>query len=68
MLVLRPADASEATVAWKLAMENVDNSHSSDFFSSEYCGSSFSEVIDIKMLCKLQRVPILPKHVRVNRT
>ena len=24
MLVLRPADASEATVAWKLAMENVD--------------------------------------------
>lgn len=25
MLVLRPADAAEATVAWKLAMENVDS-------------------------------------------
>lgn len=25
MLVLRPADAAEATVAWKMAMENVDS-------------------------------------------
>ena len=24
MLVLRPADAEETTIAWKLAMENID--------------------------------------------
>ena len=37
MLVLRPADAEETTIAWKLAMENMLYSDRIDLFSSEYC-------------------------------
>ena len=41
MLVLRPADGTETTVAWKMALANYQHSHSSYPFKTEYKGSSF---------------------------
>ena len=40
MLVLRPADAEETTIAWKLAMENVYTPDCINPVSSEYCQPS----------------------------
>ncbi len=36
MLVLRPADAEETTVAWKLAMENTSNPNRFEFLPPEH--------------------------------
>jgi transketolase len=36
MLVLRPADAAEATVAWKMAMENSKNTYCAGAFQTKY--------------------------------
>ncbi len=36
MLVLRPADVEETTVAWKMAMENTSHSDRIDFLPPEH--------------------------------